>query len=261
MAAAIRLAASSTAPRSHNDHDIRAKSATPASWPAARAASRSLSLLALNASNAFLITELASVSCPMNSKIMPCPRVALSRAAWSPRASARLRTAVMVSRASGNSPRITLAVVSQNNTWRYSGGSPSRSHSERARMKVSTAVAEAGPCVAIRQGPRAIRRSSSCLSFAGLSEVRAKGLKAALKMCNRLEIGGSHRRFLARSEPIMKGSLEQRRFREMVRQRLRLCFDNFRKAPLKRVCDRGVQLHAPALEQTSIGRVSEQAHA
>ena len=79
-AAAIRLAASSTAPRSHNDQDISAISATPASWPAARAASRSLSLLSLNAFNASLITELASVNCPMNSRIMACPRVALSKA-------------------------------------------------------------------------------------------------------------------------------------------------------------------------------------
>src|SRR5207244_10547273 len=46
----MRAAAMSTWPRIQRAHDIRARPAAPASWPAARAASFSVSLLALNAS-------------------------------------------------------------------------------------------------------------------------------------------------------------------------------------------------------------------
>ncbi len=61
----------------------------------------------------------------------------------------------MASSACFSSPRTTLAVTSQNMTWRYSAGSSRRLQSSWARVKVAIAGPEAGPCVAIKQGAKA----------------------------------------------------------------------------------------------------------
>src|SRR5438552_51524 len=64
IAAFIRVSAVPAWPSSQRAHDISAKSATPASWPAARAANLSSSLLASNASTARSITSRAPLRWP-----------------------------------------------------------------------------------------------------------------------------------------------------------------------------------------------------
>ena len=187
------------------------------------------------------ITSRAPVRCPMKRRIIACPRIALSNAGRSPRASASWSRAAIVSSASGNSPRITLAVVSQNITWRYSGGSPSRSHSSRARAKVAIVLFEAGPCVAIRQGPRANWKSSSNLSLRALSGRWPESLDTSLQVRDGFEVGRAHGGLLAGLQPICHRLFEQPGLRQMVRERFGLSLHDFREPLLEGVRDRGVQ--------------------
>src|SRR5262249_21140102 len=245
----------STWPSTQRAHDIRARPAAPASWPAARAASFSVSLLVLNASRARSVSSRASMACPMNRSIMPSPRIALISMGRSLRASARPSKVAVASRACGSSPRITLPVASQNITCRYSGGSPRREQSSRPRAKIAIAALDAGPWVARPQGeleiklesvpPRALRQT-------------ACGLYASLQMGDCFDVGEALDSVLAGLQPITHRLFKHPGFGEMLRQRFRFGFHDFRESLLECASDCCMHDRAPGFQQAGIGRVSNQ---
>ena len=183
----------------------------------------------------------------MNRRIIACPRIALSNAGRSSRASASLSNVAIVSSASGNSPRMTLAVVNQNMTWSCSGGSPRRSHSSRARAKVAIALFEAGPCVAIRQGPRANWKIKFQPVLPRAVGQMARGLDTSLQVRDGLKVGRAHGGLLAGLQPICLRLLEQPGLRQMVRESFGLSLHDFREPLLEGVRDRGMQRAARRL--------------
>ncbi len=166
----------------------------------------------------------------------------------------------MVSSASGNSPRMTLAVVNQNITWCCSGGSPRRlAQLARARKRCHRLVRGRPSPGSDRAGPESELESSSTCPFARcrIDGPTPRYLVAGARMASRLAermAAFLTRPAANRPPPFRTARPPSDGCARVSGLRLR----DFRKPLLESVRNSGVQRCAPALQQSRIGSVPHQ---
>src|SRR5262249_14534693 len=134
-------------------------------------------------------------------------------------------------------------------------GSPTRSHSSRARRKTGPTSGAAYPREAMYAVPSGFSNCNSQASRPGDSSNVPSNVSPFVKWPMRLAVGGPSPGARPRLQPVADAFLGRPRLGEMVSEQLRLGFDGLREPRFEHLGDPLVGLLPLALDQRAVQRV------